>query len=83
MENNYERMGMPELKALAKMNGLRGYSRLRKADLIRFIRENEPSPQTMIDETMGSKGTRAKPIDKPLIEKPQNANILSESQKKT
>ena len=82
MENNYERMRMPELKALAKRNGLRGYSRLRKADLIRFIRENEPSPQTIIDETMGSEGTRAKPIDEPTIEKPQNVNILSKRQKK-
>ena len=61
MENNYERMRMPELKALAQRNGSRGYSKMRKDDLIRFICENEPPPQT-IDEIMGPEGTQAKPI---------------------
>ena len=30
------------LRSLAKERNLRGYSRLRKADLINFLRENEP-----------------------------------------
>ena len=70
MENNYERMRMPELKALAKRNGSRGYSRLRKADLIRFINESlrEDEPQPAIDEL--------------TIEQPQNVNILSKRQRK-
>ena len=34
-------MRMPELKALARERGLRGYSRLRKADLIVFLQDNE------------------------------------------
>ena len=32
---------MPELKALARESGLRGYSRLRKVNLIALIRDNE------------------------------------------
>ena len=32
--NNYERMTVPMLKSLARERGLRGYSRLRKAELI-------------------------------------------------
>ena len=50
MENNYETLRMPELKALARERGLRDYSRLRKADLIAFLQNNErwaqrpPSP---------------------------------------
>ena len=53
MENNYETLRMPELKALAREHRLRGYSQLRKADLIAFLQSNEqrrqrprsPSPQ--------------------------------------
>ena len=41
MENNYETLRMPELKALARERGLRGYSRMRKADLIAFLQNNE------------------------------------------
>ena len=41
MENNYETLRMPELKALARERTLRSYSRLRKADLIAFLQNNE------------------------------------------
>ena len=34
-------MRMTELRALARQRELRGYSKLRKADLIAFLRENE------------------------------------------
>ena len=37
MENNHETLRMPELKALARECRLRGYSRLRKAELIAFL----------------------------------------------
>ena len=56
-----ERMNMNELRSSAKERTVRGYSRLRKADLINFLRENEPS-----DEPMGPEGVRAKPIEQPL-----------------
>ena len=41
MENNYETLRMPELKALARERRLRNYSRLRKPDLIAFLQNNE------------------------------------------
>ena len=45
MENNYETLRMPELKALARERRLRNYSRLRKADLIAFLQNNEQRQQ--------------------------------------
>ena len=36
---NYERMKIPTLKNLARENGLYGYSRLKKSELIRKLRE--------------------------------------------
>ena len=41
MENNYETLRMPELKALTREHRLRNYSRLRKAELIAFLKNNE------------------------------------------
>ena len=41
MENNYETLRMPELKALARERRLRGYSRLRKAELIAFLQKDD------------------------------------------
>ena len=41
MENNYETLRMPELKALARECTLRGYSRLRKAELIAFLQDED------------------------------------------
>ena len=41
MENNYKTLRMPELKALARERELRGYSRLRRAELIVFLQNNK------------------------------------------
>ena len=41
MENNYETLRMPELKTLARERKLRGYSRLRKAELIAFLQDED------------------------------------------
>ena len=41
MENNYETLRMPELKPFTRELRLRGYSRLRKAELIGFLNNNE------------------------------------------
>ena len=51
MENNYETLRMPGLIALAREHRLRGYSQLKKADLIAFLQNNEhqvrsPGPET-------------------------------------
>ena len=46
MENNYETLRVPELKALARGRRLRGYSRLRKAELIAFLQyEDNNGPE--------------------------------------
>ena len=54
MENNYETLRMPELKALAREHRLRGYSRLRKVELIAFLqdedrRQDEPTQQPELE----------------------------------
>ena len=52
---------MPELKALAREHRLRGYSRLRKAELIELIRNNQrntnPPPQSW-EPSMGLRNQR-------------------------
>ena len=45
MENNYETLRMPELEALARERRLRGYSQLRKAELIAFLQKDEEDRQ--------------------------------------
>ena len=45
MENNYKTLRMAELKALVRERGLRNYSRLRKAELIAFLQNNEHQAQ--------------------------------------
>ena len=48
METNFNVLRMPDLRALAREHGLRGYSRLRKAELIAFLQDNlrlMPSPR--------------------------------------
>ena len=54
MENHYETLRMPELKAFAREHKLRGYSRLRKAELIAFLqdedkRQEEPTQQPKLE----------------------------------
>ena len=38
---NYETLRMPELKALTRERRLRGYSQLRKAELIAFLQKDK------------------------------------------
>ena len=59
MDNNYETLRMPELKALARERRLRGYSRLRKAELIAIL-QNEDRRQ------------EEPPTQKPELEVPQS-----------
>ena len=73
-------MNMVQLRALAKENNLRGYSRLRKADLINFINESmgstrDPSEHSHKDEP---------PKDETLVpkEQPQKDNKLTKRQRK-
>ena len=58
MENNYETMRMPESKALARERRLRRYSRLRKADLIAFLQNNERRAQRPLQMSPSRAPTR-------------------------
>ena len=40
---DYENMRVVDLKVLARERGLRGYSRLRKAELIALLQNNPPA----------------------------------------
>ena len=42
---DYNNMKIVDLKALAKEHGLRGYSKLKKAELITFLQNNLPAPR--------------------------------------
>ena len=59
MENNNETLRIPELKALARERRLRGYSRLRKAELIAFLQKDEEDRQ------------QGEPTQQPELEVPQ------------
>ena len=61
MENNYETLKMPELKALARERKLRGYSRLRKAELIAFLQDEDRRQE--------------KPTREPELEVPQSLAV--------
>ena len=47
---NYEQMIIPILKNLARERGLRGYSRFKKSDLIRKLREPTPPREHTITQ---------------------------------
>ena len=42
----YENMRMPELKSLARESRLRGYSRMRKTELVALLQNNPPPGQS-------------------------------------
>ena len=59
-------MRVEELKALARERGLRGYSRLRKAELIALLRDNlQGPPRTPAPRTRPPRPTRPPPPPPP------------------
>ena len=60
MENNYETLRMRELKGLARERRLRGYFRLRKAELIAFLQKDEEDRR------------QEEPTQQPELEVPQS-----------
>ena len=63
-------MRMPELKALARERRLRGYSRLRKAELIAFLQDNEHQAQKPLRSgaPLGGPPQMSEPQRKPQTE---------------
>ena len=58
----YDRMTVTRLRALAKEHGLKGYSRMRKAELITFLRENLQAPDPVRKFQTSVERTRVKPL---------------------
>ena len=54
--NNYQQMTVPTLKNMARERGLRGYSRLKKPELIRKLREATPPREPTSERERGLRG---------------------------
>ena len=66
----YENMRMPELKSLAREHRLRGYSRMRKAELVALL-QNSPPPGQSCTSTSPPPPTQTwEPIDDRKPRKP-------------
>ena len=73
-------MNMNQLCSSAKGRNLRGYSKLRKADLINFLHKNEPSPPPAKDQLpIGFARALQGPIEQPQNDK---MNALTKRQLK-
>ena len=75
-------MRMPELKSLARDSRLRGYSRMRKAELVALL-QNSPLPGQSHASTSPTKTTQTwEPIDdrRPRKPSPQEMNILEQQE---
>ena len=59
--NNYSNVRVIDLRALAKEGGLRGYSKLRKAELINLPRSHDVSTRTSTITATNMSTTRTKP----------------------
>ena len=55
-------MRMTELRALARGHELRGYSKLRKAELIAFLQDNENRAHTQPAPSTGPSGAPQQPV---------------------
>ena len=74
MENNYETLRMPELKALARERRLRGYSRLRKAELIAFLQKDEEDRRQEEPPTQQPELEVPQPLTKRQLKRRRNKN---------
>ena len=72
MENNYETLRMPELKALARERKLRGYSRLRNTELIAFLQDEEDRRQE--EPTQQPELEVPQPLTKRQLKRRRNKN---------
>ena len=74
MENNYETLRMPELKALARERRLRGYSRLRKAELIVFLQKDKQDRRQEEPPTQQPELEVPQPLTKRQLKRRRNKN---------
>ena len=82
-------MNMTELRSLAREHNLRGYSRLRKADLINLLRTNlRISPNATLGTELASESpaldnqTEPKPLTKCQIKRRRNKAIQKDQEPK-
>ena len=77
MEKSYQKMKVKELKALAKERGIKGYYRLRKAELIEILGIQAPTdaPATIIDEPVTVMDEPEPEIKKPVLSPTKMKNI--------
>ena len=78
----YENMRMPELKSLARVHRLRGYSRMRKAELVALF-QNSPPPGQSCASTSPTPPTQTwEPIDdrRPRKPSPQEMDIFEQQE---
>ena len=80
----YEKMGIPELKSLARERGLRNYSRMRKAELVALLQNNPPPGQSRTSAAPTPHTTPSptppptqtwKPIDDRKLRKPSSQKM--------
>ena len=73
MENNYENLRMPELRALTRERRLGCYSRLRKAELIAFLQKDEED-RRQGDPTQQPELEVPRPLAKRQLKRGRNKN---------
>ena len=74
MENNYETLRTPELKALTRKRRLRGYCRLRKAELIAFPQKDEEDRRQEEPPTQQPELEVPEPLTKRQLKHRRNKN---------
>ena len=78
----YENMRMPELKSLARERRLRGYSRMRKAELVALLQNSHPPGQNRASTSPTPPTQTWEPIDdrRPRKPSPQEIDIFEEQE---
>ena len=71
MEENYETLRMPELRTLAREHELRGYSRLRRAELIAFLQNNRQNVSPQMEDKDEGVGVAQLESKQPALTKRQ------------
>ena len=78
----YENMRMPELKSLAREHRLRGYSRMRKAELVALLQNSSPPGQSRTSTSPTRPTQTWEPIDdrRPRKPRPQEMDIFEQQE---